>query len=252
MSLTAADGAADPRQLNPDGYWQRSERPLASLLFLLPLILIYELGTSWISAGVLRGRGHQIRAFVLLHQFFSWFGAGERYLPALAIVGILLAWHIARRDPWRVSVSTLCGMALESAALALPVLAMGSALAHHFPLAGVRAPRSEMLILMFGAGVYEELVFRLILLTYLSLIFRDAFRLKPSTATLLMVVISGVLFSVYHNLGPDEPFHLQSFTFRTLAGIYFAVLFLTRGFGITAASHAAYDVLIVMLSTSRA
>jgi len=72
--------------------------------------------------------------------------------------------------------------------------------------------------------------------------------LPKSVTSLLMVLISAVLFSLYHYLG-DEPFLWQTFAFRTVAGIYFGILFLCRGFGITAGSHVAYDVLLALLRT---
>jgi membrane protease YdiL (CAAX protease family) len=236
---------------DPDGYWQESERPFVCLVFLLPLIVVYEAGTRFFTDGALHGREQQIIAFILLRQFFSFFGAEGRHLPALAAVGILLAWHIARNDRWSVRPQTLAGMAVESTALAFPVLGLGYALSHYFPLAARGSGTGDYLILALGAGVYEELVFRLILFTFLSLVLRDAFQISAGGAGLLMVVLSAVLFSLYHYLSPYESFHVQTFTFRTLAGLYFGVVFLTRGFGITAASHAAYDVLIVTLSAAR-
>jgi membrane protease YdiL (CAAX protease family) len=63
---------------------------------------------------------------------------------------------------------------------------------------------------------------------------------------LLIVVISSFLFSFYHYLG-NETFQLRSFAFRTLAGFYFGAVFAFRGFGITAGSHASYDVMVVLL-----
>jgi membrane protease YdiL (CAAX protease family) len=60
----------------------------------------------------------------------------------------------------------------------------------------------------------------------------------------LSVIASSVLFAVYHYWG-TEAFAWRSMVFRTAAGAYFAILFLTRGFGVTAGSHAAYDILIV-------
>ena len=230
------------------GYWHHSELPLASLLFLLPLVVAYEVGTRFLTEGALQGKEQQIIAFLLLRQFFGWCGAHGRFLPAAALFGILLAWHILRRDPWVVRLETLAGMALESVLLAFPVLVMGLALARYFPLQATTGRSGEAVILALGAGVYEELVFRLILITLLSLILRDAFQMGAASAGVLMVVTSALLFSAYHYLSPYEEFHAQTFTFRTLAGVYFGVLFLTRGFGITAASHAAYDVLIVSLA----
>jgi len=99
-----------------------------------------------------------------------------------------------------------------------------------------------------GAGIYEELVFRLILMTALMLLLSDLLRLPKFWSSLLMVSISAILFSLYHYLG-HETFQWRSFAFRTAAGIYFAGLFLTRGFGITAGCHIFYDILIVALQT---
>jgi hypothetical protein len=70
----------------------------------------------------------------------------------------------------------------------------------------------------------------------------------PKTrAALLMVVISGIAFSFYHYLG-NEQFSWKTCLFRSVAGIYFGGIFLCRGFGITAGSHAAYDVIVCVLA----
>jgi membrane protease YdiL (CAAX protease family) len=113
-------------------------------------------------------------------------------------------------------------------------------------------PSSDVLVLCLGAGIYEELVFRLILLTVLSLFVRDLLLFPPRVTALFVVLTSAVLFSSYHYLGA-EAFHWntvaawRTFAFRTLAGIYFGALFLTRGFGVTAATHAAYDILVLLV-----
>jgi hypothetical protein len=85
------------------------------------------------------------------------------------------------------------------------------------------------------------------LMTVLILIFADALKIPQVWSNLLMVLTSAVLFSLYHYLG-YETFHMQSFVIRTLGGIYFAGLFLTRGFGITAGCHMACDIMIVGLT----
>jgi membrane protease YdiL (CAAX protease family) len=226
-----------------DSYFSRSEMPLHSLAFLLPLMILFEIGTRFYPSDPI--------AFRLLQVFFRQLGATGRYLPALMLMGILLSWHIARKDPWKVRLETLWGMAGESLALSLPLLALGLSVARwhiHVPLSTQSGAWRDDTILSLGAGVYEELVFRLILMTGLMMLFADVVRLKRGWASLLMVAISAVLFSLYHYLG-HEPFQLQSFVFRTIAGIYFAGLFLTRGFGVTAGCHIAYDILIVGLQT---
>lgn len=224
------------------GYFRRSELPLHSLVFLLPLMALFEIGARFHPADPI--------AFHLLQVFFSQLGAEGRFLPALLLVGILLSWHVARRDTWKVKTPTLWGMALESWALSLPLFALGVAFSRwhiHVPLAGKNGDQWRIdTVLSIGAGIYEELVFRLMLMTALMVLLADILKMKRATASLLMVLISAILFSLYHYLGP-EPFQWRSFVFRTVAGIYFAGIFLTRGFGITAGCHIAYDILIVGL-----
>ena len=239
---TESSGA---RPLRPKTYFQRAEMPLTSLLFILPMIVLYELGTRYISYSTHQSE-QRIIAFNLLQQFFGFFGATGRYLPALAVVGILMTWHIARHDPWEARWGTIGGMLIESFLLALPLILMGFAAARYWSLSASRITPSSLIVLSLGAGIYEELVFRLMALTILHLILIDLFALKKGLAILLMVSISSLLFAGYHYLG-SEPFIWQTFAFRTAAGLYFGVIFVFRGFGITAGSHAAYDVLIVLL-----
>jgi len=49
-------------------------------------------------------------------------------------------------------------------------------------------------------------------------------------------------------LARSAPFHWTEFGFRTMAGIYFAVLFAIRGFGITAGTHAFYDIIATFIN----
>ncbi|HLL89340.1 MAG TPA: CPBP family intramembrane glutamic endopeptidase [Tepidisphaeraceae bacterium] len=253
-AATAAKGghaatSAPPRRAS-SGYFEQSELPLSSLVFLLPLIALYEVGTAVLLRDAHGGTQHII-AFNLLQQFFHMMGATGRHLPALAVVGILLAWHIARNDAWVLYPRTYLGMAAESLALAVPLLIMGFVVVRylqHLHLAGgIPIGRTGgMIVLSIGAGIYEELVFRLVAFTFLSFVLRDLFQLPNVLSGLLIVLVSALAFSAYHYLG-NEQFDLPTFAFRTIAGVYFGGMFLARGFGVTAGSHAAYDILVTLL-----
>ena len=245
MSRAPTAAATEPAAASTTGYLAESSRPLMSLVFLLPFILLYEIGTRLLLTDPVHGTQH-IVAFTLLQRFFAWFGATGRLLPAFAVVAILLAWHVARKDRWSVSLPTLLGMAVESIALAVPLIVFALLLARFFPLAApAGVSMSETLVLSLGAGVYEELVFRLMLCTGLAIVLRNCLKLSVRTSLLLLVFLSATLFSAYHYLG-NEAFNWRIFVFRLGAGVYLAVLFLARGFGVTAGSHMAYDILIVM------
>ena len=100
-----------------------------------------------------------------------------------------------------------------------------------------------------GAGVYEELLFRLLLLPLLAWVLRQT-KLSPAAAMSVAVLLSSLLFAAAHHVGPyGEPFtsvgsFYPKFFFRTLAGIFFGLLFVYRGFGIAAGTHAGYDLLV--------
>lgn len=106
-----------------------------------------------------------------------------------------------------------------------------------------------------GAGIYEELVFRLILICLLVMLFQDILHVTRPTSIILSVLISAALFSAHHHIffvngtfGAGELFSFSKFIFRMLAGIYFAVLFAVRGFGIAAGTHAFYNIIAAVLN----
>ncbi|MCY2954499.1 MAG: CPBP family intramembrane metalloprotease [Planctomycetota bacterium] len=224
-------------------YFIGSELPLTILVFLLPMLVMYEVGTRYFASDWARHAEMRVLAFTMFRQFMELFGASGRYLPPLAVVGILLAMHIARRDPWKFQVGTAFGMVVESALLALPLLALGSLLRRYLVLYAGGAGARSGFVLALGAGIYEELVFRLMAFTVLNILLIDLLQVGKWAAYVLIVVSSSVLFAAYHYWGPmAEPFRLSDFAFRTVAGAYFGWLFITRGFGITAGSHVAYDM----------
>jgi membrane protease YdiL (CAAX protease family) len=224
-----------------NAYLKKSELPLHSLVFLLPAMVLFEIGTSLHPSDPI--------AFRMLQLFLHQFGATGPFIPFLFVAGILLLWHMVRKDPWKISVETLWGMSIECCLLAIPLLALGTGVARwniHVPLFVDRSPWRDNVVLSLGAGIYEEFVFRLMLMTLISLLLADLLIVHKSLSNLLMVLSSAILFSLYHYLG-TESFQLRSFVFRTIAGVYFAGLFLTRGFGVTAGCHIVYDIAIVTL-----
>jgi hypothetical protein len=63
----------------------------------------------------------------------------------------------------------------------------------------------------------------------------------------MATLVGALVFSAFHYIGPyGDPIDLPSFTFRALAGLVFSAMYLIRGFGITAWSHALYDVFLTL------
>lgn len=224
----------------PGGYLQQSQRPIVILAFLVPFIIIHHLGT--------RLFGVDVGAASILRLMISNLGIYGSSVPAVLVVVTLLVWHIIRGDRWSVSFETLPVMAAESFLFALPVFGIGYICRQTLPMT-VGSSHSLMAgwCLSLGAGVYEELLFRLYICGAVYLICAYVFKAKPRNATIIAVILSSVLFSLYHYMGTERP-HLFTFVFRALAGVYFAILFSVRGYGITAGAHAFYDVIVVTLS----
>ena len=84
----------------------------------------------------------------------------------------------------------------------------------------------------------------MILLSLLAWLFRRG-GASPQMSMVLAIAISSLLFSAAHHVGPygEWPIRWPHFVFRTLAGVFFALVYVYRGFGIAAGSHAAYDIL---------
>ena len=107
-----------------------------------------------------------------------------------------------------------------------------------------------------GAGIYEELIFRLILIYLLMFFFQDLLKFSKAHSLVLSVLIAAILFSAHHHifyiygqLRSGEPFTMVKFIFRTLAGIYFAALFAIRGFAVTAGAHVFYNIIAAVLNS---
>jgi membrane protease YdiL (CAAX protease family) len=106
-----------------------------------------------------------------------------------------------------------------------------------------------------GAGIYEELLFRLVLILSLLVLFQDVLGWGKSNSIVLAVLVSAALFGAHHHIdfltgrpNQGDLFDWTKFVFRTMAGIYFAILFAIRGFGITAGTHAFYDIIATLIN----
>lgn len=255
-----------------DSYLERTNRPIYALVFLLPFIIFYELGTIFINTDVLNQSQIRVVAFVWLQQFLQWIGFGSRVAwmaPALAVVVILLALQVASRKGWKVWIADIWPMAIECSLLAVPLIVFSLVLNDSAPrqaviqavVSGLQTIQGPGLmtniVTGIGAGIYEELVFRLVLICFFMIIFDDLLRLGRRNSIIVSVLLSAALFSAHHHiifvnghLTLGSPFNLTEFIFRTIAGIYFAVLFTVRGFGITAGTHAFYDIIATVINTA--
>jgi hypothetical protein len=239
-------------------YWQASRAPRYSLLFALPLLIFYQLLAA-LAPPAPGGMVIRNGADVILESVFVWLaGAWGPRLFMLCLIGVG-AWLIARdlRANRYLSPAVLGGMLLESVCLSLVfgvvVGGLTAALLDAPPpplmldFTAQRLSRWTMLMLSLGAGIYEELLFRVVLVGLLAWGANKLLGWRPLVAGIAATVLGALIFSAFHYIGPfGDRFDVYSFVFRAIAGLFFSGLYLLRGFGITAWTHALYDVFLLL------
>jgi membrane protease YdiL (CAAX protease family) len=218
---------------------------LTSAVLVFPLFLIYQLG-------ILSGRGQNgvdflTRALIELGQRDV-----TNYLITLSVLLVVYAAVLVLlRKRGSFSPQAFGPMLLESSIYAL---VMGSIILFVMQkflgvlpglFIGVKNP-VDVLIISAGAGFHEELIFRVILMGSLAWLLTGL--TGKRRAWLIALAISSVLFSLAHHIGPSgEAFTFAAFVYRTLAGVFFALVYQLRGFAVAAWTHALYDVYVLTL-----
>jgi len=241
-------------------YFRISREPRYSLTFALPLLVTYEVLAFSLSGSEFVGV--RSGADVLLKSLFVALGGrlGLVTFGALLVaVGAYLAWR--NRGAGRLQRAVFVFMAAESALyaacfgvvtgtltrLVLPGLALVANGPNLLIQLGSSWGLPTQLMISLGAGIYEELLFRVLLVSGLAWLARVAFARSRTFANVFAVILGALIFSSFHYIGPyGDRLELGSFTFRAIAGVLFSGLYVVRGFGITAWTHALYDVLLAV------
>ena len=201
-------------------------------------------------------------ADVLLKTLFLTLGGRNGlFLFGLALLGTgtLLIWRDIQRHPGRLQRRILGLMLIESlvyAALLGGVVSALTSLVLHPVLALAQGPAGApasmplvtQLVVSLGAGIYEELLFRVLLVSGFTILLLQA-GVPRHPAVIVAVAASALIFSAFHYVGPfGDRLNLASFTFRVIAGLVFSAMYVSRGLGITAWAHALYDVGLSLLA----
>lgn len=251
--------AADAPTRDPGGfdYFHATRGPWYGFLFALPVLLAYEALELWLQPQWTNGADAILAR--LLAGVVGPEARATAMLVILVVAGLACWWADRRQRPaagGRISSGYLVGMFAESLVYAL---LLGSAV--NFIL-GLLLPGGlglqiggvagmsplERLTMALGAGIYEELLFRVLIMGGLALLLIHGLRVGGVTAWIFAAVVSSVVFSLFHYLGPgSESFAFDSFLFRTVAGGVLAAIYGLRGFGIAVWAHALYDVFVMFV-----
>ena len=241
----------------PYDYVRRTRSLPVNLLFLLPWLLVYQLAISFTHSPVDNAAAAWIRAVVA--------GVGRQgciLLTLLVAVGLGLVVLVRAREATR-DRGIFGGMLIEGLCYGAVLGTIASMLAASLPMerlvplaaqsGGPGAALQEMQVslrelgLAVGAGIFEELLFRGLLLAGLHALLRHVLGTDRVTAAVLSIVVAAYIFSDYHHWGATgEPYDAGVFAFRFHAGILLGSVYLFRGLGIAAFAHGFYDVLVML------
>ena len=232
-------------------YLTVSKSPLYSFIFTLPLFLLYEVGIFLISSRDI----DQLRngADVLMRQVLESFGIYGMYgFGGTFLIGFLIAFIRQKKNLRTSEIESrfLLIMFFESIFWATLLVIMMIKIPTFLSLSN-EDHLIQQVVLAIGAGIYEEFVFRVLLISGLAILFGLIFNWGEFGKTFLSVIISSAIFSIFHFFGSyGDTFSFPLFFVRFFAGIFLAMIYIFRGFGITAYAHSIYDLFVLVYITT--
>lgn len=227
-------------------YFAESRRLSLSVVFLLPLMAVYHMGI------VHSGASMRNMAETWMTDLLGMVGVSAAQVLNIVLVGALVIALVKLEDGPSLHFRFVILMFVESVVYAF---AMFQGL--ELVTTAIQRSASELTAigpdnwvpfsLAAGAGVYEELVFRFLFIGGGLLVLTKFAKWNRFISLALLLFLSSVVFSAIHYVGPfgDEP-DTFSFLFRALAGATLGFIYITRGLGIAAWTHALYNIFVLM------
>lgn len=225
--------------------------PLTSAILVFPLFLVYQLGIL-LSRG-LNGVDFVTASFVEMceRDLANYLVMLSVMLLVYAAVLLLLRQRetfdpkafvpvLAESTFYAISMGSIILFIMHRFVELIPSLATGELAA---ALAtGLSA--LDVIVISAGAGLHEELLFRLLGIGGLSWLLAGV--MNDKQAWVAALIISSLCFSLAHHVGPaGEPFEFAAFTYRALAGVFFALVYQVRGLAVAVWTHAIYDIYVL-------
>jgi hypothetical protein len=118
------------------------------------------------------------------------------------------------------------------------------------PIGGRALGVGEGLVMSLGAGLYEEIAFRVGLFGLGALAIRAFFGTVPALALVCAWgVVASIVFSAWHHVGPlGDDFHLPVFVFRAVCGLVLTAVYALRGFAPAVWTHTVYDIWVLVIA----
>lgn len=213
----------------------------------LPIFVSYHLGVMFLPVR---------NAADVVTQELAWLAHHDRVAYAALTLGlgslfVAVLLMLGRGQALRLS--SFAWLALEGIVYAICMrLAAGAVVGELFLQTGVIEGRFMGVIMSLGAGLYEELAFRVLLfgvgLRCLRVLVRPSSWLRRASLAAGWALLAASLFSVWHHVGAlGEPFEASVFVFRTVCALLFTIIYAARGFAPVVWTHVTYDLWVLVL-----
>lgn len=229
-------------------YNQCVRRPSYNFVAGAILLIIYEVLLALFPAYTINGVDALFQSFLRIIPFSTLI------ISVLLIVIGIYYIYTDKQEGFSLKSNILAFMYLESTIWAFIILftvpmLVGKLLLQNIPLSSPCPPPGmnffQKIALSCGAGFYEEFFFRFILVSGLQYLMGAS---GWSSRNFMIIIGSAIFFALAHYVGAyGDHFSMNSFLQRFLFGLIMNFLFVTRGFGIAASTHAIYDIIVLNL-----
>ena len=234
--------------LNSFNYLRYSKNLLTSVLFIFPLLILYEI----LSFLIFYDKDYAIRnsADIFLRSYFYNIGTSSQFLYIIFLSLIVFIYiYVNRKNYYNYKFNSFFNiiMIFEGFIYGLLLIIILNGY-NYFLNTSIYVYDDFFLNFYFslGAGVWEEILFRLFIYNIIFLIVNKI--LNKDVSYILSIVVSSILFSLFHYFGQmADVITLKSFIIRFVAGIILCLIYIKRGLGISCMTHYSYDVLIFAL-----
>jgi len=233
------------------GYWAQSRSLALSFVLIAPLLLAYEIALLFYPPAKPTGAGRFMKQ-VFVAVFHS--DAGLALNVVILLLLLFAVFLLARRG--RLRLGLIVPMVLESAGWAAVLVGMAIVICYRLPnvqLAAGAAPTVfSDVVGSIGAGVYEEILFRLLLTTALFGVGLKLFKQRTGYAAAFAAILSAAAFALCHIWAWTDPFQDPKIwvylLFYFSSGVFFSLLYTYRGLGVAVYTHVLYDIVVLMAS----
>ncbi|KAA3659220.1 MAG: CPBP family intramembrane metalloprotease [Calditrichaeota bacterium] len=226
-------------------YHKNTQHLAFGMLAVMPAIIFYEVVVRWYYQDmVLEVRNS---AEIFLKDFIYAIGLREPVilLGVYLLATLIIVLYARKRDYTFPGLSAYFLVVFESIIYAALLGTVTASITNQIlslqtgGLAEFEAMLPQILMSL-SAGIWEEILFRLIMLGLLLYFFNQLMRSKRWLQIAIATFVSSVIFSVFH-YASFEYFTWSSFTFRFVAGCILGLLFVHRGLAVAVYTHSFYD-----------